>query len=100
VIDYNAYRQGAGWRYYSSTVQIMTNSFEEFRRATGYEKHGIQFDGFSNAAPAEGSPLIDAGMVLPNVNDDFTGKAPDIGPYEFGRPLPHYGPRGGARAKE
>ena len=100
VIDYNAYRQGAGWRYYSSTVQIMTNSFEEFRRATGYEKHGIQFDGFSNAAPGQGSPLIDAGMVLPNVNDDFTGKAPDIGPYEFGRPLPHYGPRVGAQAKE
>jgi hypothetical protein len=100
VFDYNAHTQGTTKRFYTPTVQIMTKSFEEFRTATGYEKHGIQFDGFSNAAPAPDSPLIDAGMVLPNVNDDFTGKAPDIGPYEFGRPLPHYGPRGGARAKE
>lgn len=37
---------------------------------------------------------IDAGDVLPNINDDFTGKAPDLGAYEFGKPLPQYGPRG------
>ena len=24
---------------------------------------------------------------------DYAGKAPDIGPYEFGQPLPLYGPR-------
>jgi hypothetical protein len=30
---------------------------------------------------------------LPGVNDDFTGRAPDLGAYEVGRPLPHYGPR-------
>jgi hypothetical protein len=40
-----------------------------------------------------GSKAIDAGMVLPNVNDGFTGKAPDLGAYERGRPLPWYGPR-------
>jgi len=27
------------------------------------------------------------------VNDDFTGRAPDLGAYELGRPLPNYGPR-------
>jgi hypothetical protein len=42
----------------------------------------------------ENSPAIDAANeVLPNVNDDFLGKAPDLGAIEFGKPLPHYGPR-------
>jgi len=39
------------------------------------------------------NPAIDAGMLLPTINDDFTGKAPDLGAYELDRPLPHYGPR-------
>ena len=42
---------------------------------------------------AASSAAVDAGVVLPNVNDDFTGKAPDIGAYEVGKPVPHYGPR-------
>jgi hypothetical protein len=36
---------------------------------------------------------VDRGVVLPNVNEDFTGRAPDLGALETGRPLPHYGPR-------
>jgi hypothetical protein len=31
--------------------------------------------------------------LLPSINDDFTGKAPDLGAYELDRPLPAYGPR-------
>lgn len=34
--------------------------------------------------PKAGSPAIDAGTVLPNINDEFTGKAPDIGCFELG----------------
>lgn len=41
----------------------------------------------------DGSEAIDAGAVLPNLNDGFAGKAPDLGAYELGQPLPHYGPR-------
>jgi hypothetical protein len=40
-----------------------------------------------------GSAAVDAGVRLPGVNDDFTGRAPDLGAYEVGRPLAHYGPR-------
>jgi len=40
-----------------------------------------------------GSAAIDAGTVIPNVTDGFTGAAPDLGAYEFGKPIPHYGPR-------
>ena len=36
---------------------------------------------------------VDAGVLLPNVNDGHQGSAPDLGAYELGRPLPHYGPR-------
>ncbi len=42
---------------------------------------------------APGSVVEDAAILLPNINDQFTGKAPDIGAYEIGKPLPHYGPR-------
>ena len=40
-----------------------------------------------------GSTAVDAGVHLPNVNDGFTGRAPDLGAYEIGQPVPHYGPR-------
>jgi len=40
-----------------------------------------------------GSAAIDRGVVLPNVTDGFTGRAPDLGALEAGQPVPHYGPR-------
>jgi len=40
-----------------------------------------------------GSVAVDAGIGIPGINDGFTGKAPDLGAYEIGRPIPHYGPR-------
>ena len=40
-----------------------------------------------------GSAAVDAGIRLPNINDGFSGSAPDLGAYERGQPLPHYGPR-------
>ena len=36
---------------------------------------------------------VDAGVILPNINDGFVGTAPDLGAYELGQPLPTYGPR-------
>jgi hypothetical protein len=39
------------------------------------------------------NPAIDAGVLLPTINDNFTGKAPDLGAYEIDQPIPHYGPR-------
>ncbi|MBI3831898.1 MAG: hypothetical protein HY291_20415 [Planctomycetes bacterium] len=41
----------------------------------------------------DGCAAIDAGEVLPGFNDGFAGKAPDLGAYELGEPVPHYGPR-------
>jgi hypothetical protein len=41
----------------------------------------------------KGSAAIDKGVFIPNVTDEFTGKKPDIGAYEYGLPPPQYGPR-------
>lgn len=90
----------------------------EFRAATGQEMHGIEvdYDIFENLQKPDaeapravyyaeqldfrlrpGGRAVDAGVRLPNVNDDCTGQAPDLGAYELGRPAPVYGPRPSAR---
>lgn len=38
-------------------------------------------------------PAVDAGAILPGLNDGFAGKAPDLGAVELGASEPHYGPR-------
>ncbi len=42
---------------------------------------------------ATASSAINAGIAIPNVNDDYTGSAPDLGAFELGKALPAYGPR-------
>jgi len=114
TLDYNGYRQnspGAFDRWYDGRERRSYETLDAFRAGTGHERHGllIDYDIFVRAAPPEagktvdpkdydlrlrrGSAAVDAGVRLPNINDDFTGPAPDLGCYELGRPLPHYGPR-------
>ena len=78
------------------------------------ERHAVQLDSASVFAsgvlpptdekdrfPNDGQDLrlksscgaVDAGEAIPGLNDDFKGKAPDLGAYELGQELPHYGPR-------
>src|SRR5262245_18355678 len=41
-----------------------------------------------------GCPAVDAGVILPNIDDGaFTGAAPDLGAFERGLPVPIFGPR-------
>ena len=60
----------------------------EFAAATGQEQHGISvnptFENVpqGNYALKGDSPCIDRGTVLPGFNDDYAGKAPDIGAFE------------------
>ena len=86
----------------------------QFSRATGQDRHSVllDFDVFRNVpipdradpqrlyAPESldfrlrpGSAAIDAGVPLATITDGFSGVAPDLGAYESGAPLPHYGPR-------
>lgn len=114
-MDYNGYRDTSKkivWRNYGAPSGVGAyDSLAAFAKATGNEKHGvwgIDYGDFANArsivgrgmVPSdldlrliEGSKAVDAGCVLPNVTDQYRGKAPDLGAYEFGEPLPHYGPR-------
>ena len=39
------------------------------------------------------SVAVDHGVAIPNVNDNFTGRAPDLGALEVGHAVPHFGPR-------
>ena len=52
-----------------------------------YKAEDVDFRLKPNAA------AVDRGLKLPNVNDDASGAAPDLGALEVGRPVPHYGPR-------
>jgi hypothetical protein len=46
------------------------------------------------------NPVVDAGVTLPGFNDDFTGKAPDLGAFEMGRPPLEFGRRAYLRHDE
>jgi hypothetical protein len=115
TLDYDGYRDnGAGEfiRWYDGRTRSVYQSLEDFARATGHEKHGIMvdYDIFQKAGPPRmgiacdpgeydlrlkpGSVAVDAGAPLPNVNDGFRGRAPDLGCYELDAEPPHYGPRG------
>lgn len=114
-MDYNGYRGGEvkdpiSWmsgredrRFYPTLA--------EFAKATGYETHGrmVDFSIFQNAAPAElgksyipsevdfrltaANVAVDAGIPLPNINEGFSGAAPDLGAIEAGAPMFPVGPR-------
>jgi hypothetical protein len=60
-----------------------------FTAATGQEGHGLYLDpGFRSAAHENylldrTSKMIDRGVVIPGINDNYAGSAPDIGAFEF-----------------
>ncbi|MDY7039776.1 MAG: right-handed parallel beta-helix repeat-containing protein [Chloroflexota bacterium] len=66
----------------------------DFTTATGQEAHGLSLEpGFVDAASGvytlvPGSDLIDAGVLIPGINDDSVGTAPDIGAFEYGTGSP------------
>jgi hypothetical protein len=64
--------------------------------ATGVQSPSSETRVYENTIDLRLSPrssAVDAGQVLPGLNDDFKGRAPDLGAYELGDALPHYGPR-------
>ena len=102
------------------SAKIETRQFAtlaEFAKATGHDEHSVvlDYDTFVNVPRLDaqnrsivqkvyraedldfrlkaGSAAIDKGIALPNVTTDSVGSAPDLGALEFGKPLPHYGPR-------
>ena len=85
----------------------------EYQKATGQDLHSrlVGYDVFVNVPKPDikdpqriydvrpldfglrkRSAVVDAGIVLPNVTDGFTGRAPDLGALELGGAPPRYGP--------
>jgi hypothetical protein len=63
----------------------------EWEAAQGYGTPNSPADFDLQLKP--GSIAVDRGQILPNINDGYTGAAPDLGCYERGQALPWYGPR-------
>jgi Right handed beta helix region len=89
------------------------SALSELSAVTKQEKHGIEvdFDVFEKLIPTDpnqrhavyhamdlnfqlksNSKAVDAGVVIPTVNDGFIGNAPDLGALEVGKPATNYGP--------
>ena len=99
--------------YIGMPISHSYKTLRAYQRATGQDKHSrlVDYDIFVNVKQPDlsdpqrlydpavldftlraGSAAIDAGTVLPNITDGFTGRAPDLGALERGRQVPHYGP--------
>ena len=112
--QWNSPPAGGSVDYTSAREVRRFKTLAEYQSATGQDAHSraVDYSVFVNAAPPDftdptklASPdvvdlrlkprsrAVDAGTVLPGLTDGFTGRAPDLGAYEQGAELPHYGPR-------
>lgn len=109
-LDYDGFDWG------SSTEPFTYEGFTypdvwSFSSASGLEanairvSHSICFSDFQVPGPSPMSvprhvmalqptcEAVDSGVILPNINDDFSGSAPDRGAHEYGHATATYGPR-------
>ena len=107
-------RGGAGEQSPLQPYQFTT--LEQYANASGQDRHSVlvDYDVFANVPKLDrdpktvqrlytfrnldfrlrpGSAAIDRGIAIPNINDGYAGKAPDLGALEAGQPLPVFGPR-------
>lgn len=105
---------GGAADYRGDLVQRRYGTLKDYSAATGQDRHSklLDYDAFTNVPPPNraemtrlydpaafdfrpraGGAAIDAGVALPSITDGFTGRAPDLGAYEAGQPVPLYGPR-------
>ena len=106
-IDYNGWAPDGRF-----TFKDTWDGFTELREDSPYERHGVllrqpifekpiqiskEFSAFMGAPSSvqlhTASNAVDAGVRLPNVDDDYTGRAPDLGAIERGHAEPQYGVR-------
>jgi hypothetical protein len=110
IFDYNGYFPDGLFRFTLEPKRTRTFLTLGVLQNAGIETHGVALSqpvfqsGLSadtsgafaipaDASLAPNSAAIDRGLRLPNINDDFTGAAPDLGAVEAGCPLPVFGPR-------
>jgi hypothetical protein len=110
-VDYDGFDWGSSSPCFKwgNPVQRFS-SVATFATFSGIEQHAVQvnkvnlFDSLGSPSTdslytrhyltlKQGCAAIDTGVVIPGINLDYTGRAPDLGAYEIGKPLPQYGPR-------
>jgi hypothetical protein len=108
---------GSGGGGAGSTLQpYQFTTLEQYAKASGQDRNSllVDYDVFVNVPKLDRDPktvqrlynfsdydfrlrpqsvAIDRGVAIPNVNDGFAGKAPDLGALEAGQRMPIYGPR-------
>ncbi len=92
---------------------VRYSTLQDLKNDSGIESHGVPISmndfvdtelpvsyasgvtpGTYNMSLKSGVPAINAGQNLPNINDPFvTDSLPDCGAFEYGKPMPDYGPR-------
>ena len=112
VFDYNGYYPDGMFVIRLGTFRYSFQNFAQAQASGLMEAHGLllgqpifanglvppdTYKGTIDPPPDvtldAGSGAIDSALLLPNVNDNFTGAGPDLGALELGCPLPIYGPR-------
>ncbi|GEM_PF-995860 len=109
--DYDGFDWGNYPYAFKWGSNVRLENIEAFQNATGQEMNAIRidhktcFETFNVPAPPPATVpfqfmtlkpncnAVDAGIALKNINDGYLGNAPDLGAYEYGKALPHYGPR-------
>jgi hypothetical protein len=109
-VDYDGFDWGTARNAFRWENNKLFPDVAAFAQAVGIERHGLRVDkekifanwtipaALARVAPQDltlktGSNAIDAGAALPNISGDFSGKAPDLGAHEYGKPMSRYGPR-------
>ena len=110
--DYDGF--GGTWKLFMKFSGVRYPNIEAMRESGVAYRHVIHVDPTGLFASGIGAPAdlatqfdigindlrlsprnnaIDAGVTLPNINDNHAGSGPDLGSYELGQKLPMYGPR-------
>ncbi|WP_205665219.1 right-handed parallel beta-helix repeat-containing protein [Caldimonas tepidiphila] len=112
-MEHNAYgsvsgefRGQIGWEAFSSVAALHDTlkdrktvrvGLDGFAAPVAYPEDPVREHAPPDLRLAPRSPARDAAVRIPNVNDGHEGRAPDIGAFEAGAPLPAWGPRGRGR---
>ncbi|MDB4957964.1 MAG: hypothetical protein JWO36_5533 [Myxococcales bacterium] len=110
-LDYNGYYPDGAFEYGYSPAGVTYPSFAALVAGGSFETHSTLVTAAAlagglvgpadwhttltavNPTLATGSPAIDRGIVLPNIDDGYQGAAPDLGALEAGCDAPIYGVR-------
>ncbi|MEM7361307.1 MAG: right-handed parallel beta-helix repeat-containing protein [Pseudomonadota bacterium] len=87
-IDNEGQRIDFDYDFYSGTLYLTAG--QEANAIQGVPRYDLGNDPYEYYLTPD-SLGVDAGAIIPNFTDGFTGDAPDMGAYEIGVPAPTYG---------